>query len=295
MSTATTKKGFWPVYHLVPIFACQYPKNQAPPDKCLVPYKTMFWMLTLLVAVSGCTVLRPGQVGVKQKMGKLSDNIVTEGAIFFNPITTRIVKTSIQTSNLELSLNLPSKEGLSITSQISILYRLDKNKAADVIRTIGLNYSSIIANVFRSASADVCSKYFAKDMHSGMRADIEESIKSKMGETLTAQGIVIESVLMKSIQLPEGLASSIERKLQAEQDAMRMEFVLQEQKLEVERIIIEAKGTRDAQKIIAEGLTPEIIKIRSIEAFNALAKSANSKIIITDGKTPFLINNNDQK
>ena len=79
--------------------------------------------------------------------------------------------------------------------------------------------------------------------------------------------MMIESVLMKSIQLLESLAGSIERKLQAEQDAMRMEFVLQEQRLEVERIIIEAKGTRDAQKIIAEGLRPEIFKIRSVEAF----------------------------
>jgi regulator of protease activity HflC (stomatin/prohibitin superfamily) len=127
-------------------------------------------------------------------------------------------------------------------------------------------------------------------MHSGMRADIETSIKSKMGEILTTQGILIESVLMKSIQLPEGLAASIERKLQAEQDAMRMEFVLQQQKLEAERMLIEAKGTRDAQKIIAEGLTPEIIKIRSIEAFIQLAKSPNTKMVITDGKAPFLIN-----
>jgi prohibitin 1 len=240
--------------------------------------------------LTSCAVIRPGEVGVKQKLGKLSDEIATEGTMFYNPFTSKVVKTSIQTNDLELSLSLPSKEGLSITSQISILYRLDRNKVPSVIRTFGLNYETIIANVFRSASADVCSKFFAKDMHSGMRADIESSIKGKMGETLNIQGIVIESVLMKSIQLPAGLAGSIERKLQAEQDAMRMEFVLQQQKLEVERTIIEAKGTRDAQKIIAEGLTPEIIKIRSIEAFIQLSKSPNTKIVITDGKTPFLIN-----
>jgi regulator of protease activity HflC (stomatin/prohibitin superfamily) len=95
---------------------------------------------------------------------------------------------------------------------------------------------------------------------------------------------------MKSIQLPQGLASSIEQKLQAEQDVLRMEFTLKQAKLEADRKIIEAKGTSDAQKIISEGLTNEIIKIRSIEAFMELSKSSNSKIIITDGKTPFLIN-----
>lgn len=243
--------------------------------------------------LTSCSVIRPGEVGVRQNLGTLSDNVQTQGAIFYNPITSKIVKVSIQTNNLELSLSLPSKEGLSITSQISILYRLDKNKVPTIIKTFGLSFEPIIANVFRSASADVCSKFFAKDMHSGMRAKIENDIKERMELTLTNQGIIIESVLMKSIQMPAGLSSSIERKLQAEQDAMRMEFVLQEQKLEAERILIEAKGTRDAQKILAEGLTKEIIKIRSIEAFNELAKSPNSKIIITDGRTPFLINADD--
>jgi len=250
--------------------------------------------MVAIIAFSSCTVVRPGEAGVKQRLGKLSDNVVTQGAVFYNPFTTRVVKTSIQTNNLELSLSLPSKEGLSIISQISILYRLDQNRVINVIRDLGLNYEPIIANVFRSASADVCSKFFAKDMHSGMRAEIELAIKNKMADILTAQGIQIESVLMKSIQLPQGLASSIERKLQAEQDAMRMEFVLQEQKLEAERMIIEARGTRDAQKILAEGLTPEIIKIRSIEAFIQLAKSPAAKIIVTDGKTPLLINSEEK-
>ncbi len=251
----------------------------------------VYWLAAIAaLLLSSCTVIRPGQVGVKQKMGKLSDQITTQGSVMYNPFTSRVIKTSIQTNNMELSLSLPSKEGLSITSQISILYRLDKNKVPSVIRTFGLSYGAIIANVFRSASADICAKFFAKDMHSGMRAEIESSIKNKMAESLNKEGIIIESVLMKSIQLPEGLAGSIERKLQAEQDAMRMEFVLQQQKLEAERIIIEARGTRDAQKIIAEGLTPEIIKIRSIEAFILLSKSPNAKVILTDGKVPFLIN-----
>jgi regulator of protease activity HflC (stomatin/prohibitin superfamily) len=158
-----------------------------------------------------------------------------------------------------------------------------------VIRNLGQGYETIISNVFRSASADICSKYFAKDMHSGMRAEIESEIKGKMSETLEQQGIIVNSVLMKSIQLPAGLASSIEQKLQAEQNAMRMEFILQQEKLEAERKIIEATGTKDAQKILSEGLTDNIIKIRSIEAFLELSKTNNSKIIITNGKVPFLI------
>jgi regulator of protease activity HflC (stomatin/prohibitin superfamily) len=100
-----------------------------------------------------------------------------------------------------------------------------------------------------------------------------------MDENLQHQGIIIDGVLMKSIQLPDGLSASIEQKLQAEQDAMRMQFLLEQPKLEAERKIIEAKGVRDAQKILSEGLTEQIIRYRSIEAFENLSKSPNSKVI----------------
>jgi regulator of protease activity HflC (stomatin/prohibitin superfamily) len=252
--------------------------------------KKLILPVIAIVVLQSCTVVRPGEVGVKQRLGKLSSEITTQGPAFFNPFTSKIIKTSIQTNDLEQNLSLPSKEGLSVNAQVSILYRLEQEKVAKIIETYGLSYENIISNIFRSASADISSKFFAKDMHSGMRSNIEAQIKTKMGEVLMSQGIVVESVLMKSIQLPTGLASSVERKLQAEQDAMRMEFVLQQEKLEAERKIIAAKGTRDSQKIVAEGLNNDIIKLRSIEAFLELSKSNNAKIIITDGKTPFLIN-----
>jgi regulator of protease activity HflC (stomatin/prohibitin superfamily) len=241
--------------------------------------------------MSSCTVIRPGEVGVKQRLGKLSNKVNQPGSVVYNPFISRVIKLSTQTNNLELSISLPSKEGLSINAQISILYKLTAQQVPMIIKNLGVDFEPIISNVFRSASADICSKYFAKDLHSGMRAEIEKDIRLKMMETLDKQGIIIDAVLMKSIQLPQGLASSIEQKLQAEQDVMRMEFTLKQAKLEADRKIIEAQGTSDAQKIISEGLTNEIIKIRSIEAFMELSKSPNSKVIITDGKAPFLISN----
>ncbi len=251
--------------------------------------KQIIPLVVIVLCLSSCAIIRPGEVGVKQRLGKLSEKTHTQGAVWFNPFTTKVVKTNVQINDIELSLSLPSKEGLSVVAQISILYRIDQKSVPKVIRSIGLGYETIISNVFRSASADVCSKYFAKDMHSGMRAEIENAIRIKMDETLLEQGILVSAVLMKSIQLPAGLANSIEQKLQAEQDAMRMVFILQQEKLEAERKIIEATGTKDAQKILSEGLTDNIIKIRSIEAFIELSKSQNSKIIITDGKVPYLI------
>jgi regulator of protease activity HflC (stomatin/prohibitin superfamily) len=254
-------------------------------------YSRIIISIITLLLFTNCAVIKPGEVGVKQKLGKLSDEYKTQGAIWFNPLITKVIVTNIQISDVELSLSLPSKEGLSVQSQISILYRIEEESVPDVIKNIGMGYENIISNVFRSAAADVCAKYFAKDMHSGMRSEIEEAILDRMSVTLNPQGIVMEAVLLKSINLPAGLARSIESKLQAEQNAMRMEFILKQETLEAERKIIEATGAKDAQKILSEGLTEQIIQIRSIEAFLELAKSPNAKVIITDGKTPYLIQN----
>ena len=260
------------------------------PKVIKIMYKKRISLLFFaLLLMSSCAIIRPGDIGVKQKFGKMSKKAHTEGVIIYNPFISKVIVTTLQTKNLELSLSLPSKEGLSVTSQISILYRLDKTMLQKVITTYGLRYESIISSIFRSAASDVCAQFYAKDMHSGMRSKIEQSIKEKMGSILTSQGIVIESVLMKSIQLPPGLAASIEQRLQAEQDAMRMDFLKQQAERQAEIKIIEAKGERDAQKIQSEGLTPEIIKLKSIEAFKLLSDSPNSKVIITNGTAPFLI------
>lgn len=236
-----------------------------------------------------CAIIRPGEVGVKQSFGKLSERVYDQGMYGINPFTTIMIKTPTRTVNMEVSLSLPSKEGLNIASNISILYRIDKVMVPTLIENIGTNFEGIISAVFRSASADVCAKYMAKDMHSGKRSDIEAEIAEVMNETLAPRGIKIESVLLKSIQLPPGLYSSIQNRMEAEQEVMRMQYLLDQEKLEAERKVIEAKGNRDAQKILSEGLTREILELRSIEAFLKLAETQNSKVIITDGKSPFLI------
>ncbi|MDO3695654.1 prohibitin family protein [Wenyingzhuangia sp. chi5] len=257
--------------------------------------KLILLSLSAVFTLSSCRVIRPGEVGIKQTLGKFSSKVQTQGIVFYNPLVSKVVKESTQTNNIKLILSLPSKEGLSVNSEISILYRLEPQKLTSVLINLGKNYESVVTSVFRSAASDVCAQFYAKDMHSGMRAKIEAEILKKMKVNLEkqAEGIDLIAVLMKRIQLPNGLANSIERKLQAEQDAMRMEFVLQQEKLEADRKIINAKGERDAQKIFSEGLTDQIIKIKTIEAFKELSKSPNSKVIITDGKTPLLINQED--
>ncbi len=243
------------------------------------------------LSLTSCTIIRPGQVGIKSTLGKLKPKIYQPGTVGFNPFVTKVMRLPTRTVNREVQLNLPSKEGLNVNAEISILYHIKADMAPNVIETVGRDYEEVmILSVFRSSAADVCSRFLAKDMHSGQRSVIEDEIRNHMDSLIADRGFEIESVLLKSITLPKGLYSAIENKLEAEQQAQRMEFELQRERLEAQRKKIEAEGVRDAQQVLAEGLTKAIIEWRSLEVLEKLSTSPNAKLIITDGKAPVLIN-----
>ena len=252
--------------------------------------KIVVFVLVALIA-SSCVIVKPGEVGVRQFLGRLKGSPASPGPTIINPLTTTLVRIPTRTVNKEIKLNLPSKEGLNVSAEISILYHVKEEKALDIINEVGANFERVlILSTFRSASADVCARFFAKDMHSGKRAIIEKEIKEQMVTLLENRGFVIEAVLLKSITLPPGLYAAIEAKLRAEQQAQQMEFILQREKKEADRKRIEAEGIRDAQRIIKEGITEGNIEWRSLEVLKEIATSPNAKLIITDGKTPVLIN-----
>lgn len=249
------------------------------------------WLGVPLVALTGCASVRQDQIGLRATAGKIGDKASGPGAKAFIPGFQRVITVPSRTVNREVRLDLPSKEGLNIGAEVSILYRIQIEKAAEILRQAGEQYEeNIILPVFRSAAADVAARFMAKDMHSGERTVIEKAIKEQMMSVLQTRGFVIENVLLKQIRLPAGLAEAVEQKLEAEQRAEQMRFVLERERQEAERRRIEAEGVRDAQRIISEGLTPLLLDYQSIQAFRELAASGNAKTIITDGKTPFLIN-----
>lgn len=238
---------------------------------------------------SACAVVNQNEIGVRRTNGRLQDETLTPGRYYVGPLTD-MMKLPRNVVNLEVKIDLPSQEGLTVGSEISILYRINPKLVHEILSEAGANYEdSLILSTFRSASADVCSRFMAKDMHSGARAQIETQIQVRMTEILQARGFIIEAVLLKSIRLPSGLSQSIEQRLSAEQDSMRMKFVLEQERSEAERKMIEAKGIRDAQLVLSEGLTEAILRLRAIEVFRDLATSNNAKVIITDPKSPLSV------
>lgn len=253
-------------------------------------FKKTLSVIAAALFLTSCAVIRPGEVGVKQTLGKLNDKPVEEGVRFFNPFTTTFIRVPIRTTNVEQTLLLPSKEGLTITAEVSVLYNIEKNEAPNIIKDIGKHYErNVLINTLRSSAANISAEYFAKDMHSTRRNEIERSIQDKMNEVLSEKGFDVQAVLLKSINLPARLSSAIEDKLRAEQQFQEMEFVVQRELKEADRKRAEAEGIRDAQAIINQGLTPLLIQYQSIQAFRELSRSNNAKIIITDGKAPIMV------
>jgi regulator of protease activity HflC (stomatin/prohibitin superfamily) len=236
------------------------------------------------------TIVRPGEIGVRDTLGAQSDVPSPPGfKVFLWPIWD-ITTISTQLTNLRVEMNLPSKEGLTIASEISILYRIDPARAPLILRDIGGDYEDrFLLPVFRSAVADVCARFAAKDMHSGKRAEIEDEVRKTMNLRINGRGFEIAVVLLKSIKLPAGLSTSIEARMRAEQEAQQMEYVVQREKQEAERRLIEAQGIRDANLKLSEGLTPAVLRYKAIDALKALASSPNAKLVITPNADPLAL------
>jgi regulator of protease activity HflC (stomatin/prohibitin superfamily) len=158
------------------------------------------------------------------------------------------------------SITALTKEGLNVDLDITVLYHLVEDRASDVYKNLGLNYEEkVIRPAIRASIREVVAQYEAKDIYSEKREEATLGLENYLKQTIEDRGIEVEQVLLRNVNLPEKLANSIQEKLQAEQEAQRMKFVLEKESQEAERKRIEAAGQRDAQKIINESLSEQYL------------------------------------
>jgi len=241
-----------------------------------------FVVLVFLVIVLFASVVSipTGNVGVLTLFGKVTGEVLGEGIHMINPLKS-VQRLSIQTQTVKESANTPSNEGLMLALDTSLLYHLDRAKAADVYQKVGANYAEkIVEPTLRSAIRAATSAHTANSLYTNARELVQQNIQDELTSQLTPRGVIIENVLLRDVQLPAMLKTSIEAKQQAEQDALRMNFILQKEKQEAERKRIEAQGIADFQKIVAQGISAQLLEWKGIEATEKLASSSNSKIVV---------------
>jgi len=239
------------------------------------------------------TVVPAGTVGVVDFLGSVSNTTLKSGVNFVNPLA-NVVKFSIKTQELKENMNVPSKEGMSVQLEISLLYSLDPENASKIYKSVGENYEEIIlVPQFRSVVRGVTSRYDAKALYTASREQLATEMKDELEKLVGPRGITVESAPMRQIILPSGLTASIEQKLQAEQSYQQMQFVLKKEEQEADRKRIEAKGIADFQEIVARGISQNYLQWKGIEATEKLSNSTNAKIVIIgSGKNglPIILN-----
>lgn len=260
--------------------------------------------MTLIISIGAAlfsfaqifTVIPAGTVGVVDFLGVVSDNTLKPGVNLVNPMA-KIIKYSFKTQEIKENMTVPSKEGLPVQLEISLLFRVDPAMANDIYKTVeaGDYLNVILAPQFRSVVRGVTSKFEAKALYTGAREQLAEEIIIELQKNVGDRGITIENAPLRQIILPPGLTQSIEQKLQAEQESQRMSFVLQKETQEADRKRIEAKGIADFQVIVSDGINANLLKWKGIEATENLAKSSNTKVVVIGaGKDglPLILGNN---
>jgi len=237
-------------------------------------------VVILVLLMWSTTSIPTGNVGVLTLFGRVTGETLSEGIHLINPLKS-VQKLSVQTQSVKESANVPSNEGLILALDTSLLFRLDKSKAAFVFQTVGDNYAEkIVEPTLRAAIRASTSAHSANALYTNARELVQQQIQDELTAQLAPRGVIVENVLLRDVQLPAMLKGSIEAKQQAEQDALRMSFILQKEKQEAERKRIEAQGIADFQRIVAQGISPQLLEWKGIEATEKLAASSNSKVVI---------------
>lgn len=227
------------------------------------------------------TQIPAGHVGVVDFFGVVSDQTLRAGINPVNPMAT-VIKYSIQTQEHKETMQVLSREGLTIGLEVSALYRLNPDSAARVYKTVaGGDYETIILiPQFRSICRAVTASFQASALYSTERERLGSSIQEELANTVAPRGVTIENTPIRNVALPTQLTEAIEQKQRADQESQRMEFILTKEKQEADRKRIEARGIADFQAIVAAGISDQLLRWKGIEATEKLAASQNTKVII---------------
>src|ERR1700744_1620001 len=254
-------------------------------------------VIILGILFSSIKVIDPGKVGVQTLFGKVQDNVLESGLHVINPLVD-VTTFSIQTENYTMSaktgegqvegddaIRVLSSDGLEVTIDLSVLYKVNPAKAPFILQNIGENYQDkIVRPVTRTAIRDNAVNYQAVDLYSTKREEFQFKINKSISDNFAKNGLEVQQILVRNISLPATVRASIESKIQAEQEAQKMQFVLQKERQEADRKRVEAQGIADYQKILSTGLSDKQLQYEAIKAQKEIALSPNTKIIIMGGK-----------
>jgi regulator of protease activity HflC (stomatin/prohibitin superfamily) len=267
------------------------------------PVRILGSIIILIGILTSCIVqIGAGEIGVKKLFGKVQNDVLHSGLHFINPLL-EVEKMDIKTQNYTMSgvhdegskggddaIRALTSDGLEVVIDLTVLYKVLPNDAPRIVRETGLDFTDkIVRPVTRTKIRDNAVYYEAVALYSVKRDEFQARIFKNIEADFKARGLMLEQLLVRNITLPAMVKTAIEQKITAEQDAQKMQFVLQKEKQEAERKRVEAQGIADYQRIINESLTDRQLQYEQIKAMKELAGSGNAKLVIMGKNTPVIL------
>lgn len=262
-------------------------------------------MVILGISTSTVKIIEPGQSGVQKLFGKVQDGVLTEGLNVVNPFVD-VVEFDVRTQSYTMSgvhdegdkggddaIRVLTSDGLEVVIDLTVLYSLPAANAPKVLQTIGADYNNkIVRPITRTRIRDNAVYYDAISLYSTKREEFQQRIYNTIQKDFRSRGLELEQLLIRNITLPQSVKETIEGKINAEQEAQKMQFVLQKERQEAERKRVEAQGRADAQRILSSTLSDRLLQYEQIQMQKELAASPNAKVVIMGGgKSPAILLN----
>lgn len=262
------------------------------------------FVVILGLAAASVRQIDAGTIGVQSLFGKVDPKILDNGLNFVNPLAeVAVFDTKVQNYTMSAvategevkgddAIRVLSADGLEVVIDLTVLYKILPEKTPSIYKGIGTDYKDkIVRPVTRTRIRDNAVYYDAVALYSKRRDEFQNRIYQSIEKDFKSRGLVLEQLLIRNINLPESVKKTIESKINAEQEAQKMEFVLQKEKQEAERKRVEARGIADYQTIISSSLTDKQLQYENIKAQKELAASPNAKIVIipAKGNMPLLL------
>lgn len=261
-------------------------------------YGGILKIVGLVIAIIGAVFasvvqINPGEIGVQKLFGKVNKNILVSGLNVINPLV-EVVTFDIRTENYTMSgvldegnkggddaIRVLSADGLEVVIDLTVLYKVIPTEAPRILQELGTDYrNTIVRPICRTKIRDNAVYYDAVALYSTKRDEFQARIFATIEKDFKSRGLMLEQLLVRNITLPASVKTTIESKINAEQEAQKMTFVLQKEKQEAERKRVEAQGIADYQKILSTGLSDKQLQYEMIKA---IATSPNAKLIIMNG------------
>ena len=275
-------------------------------EPMLRKYRSMIKTAGIIIVLIGMSIacvvqVEPGMVGVQKLFGKVNNNILESGLNIINPLV-QVVMFDIRTENYTMSgvqdegakqgddaIRVLTADGLEVVVDLTVLYKVIPTEAPRILKEVGIDYRNVLVRpICRTKIRDNAVYYDAVALYSTKRDEFQSKIFSSIEANFKDRGLLLEQLLVRNITLPASVKASIESKINAEQDAQKMQFVLQKETQEAQRKRVEAQGIADYQKILSTGLSDKLLQYEMIKA---ITNSPNAKLIfMTNGKNlPMLV------